>query len=61
MAIYLRCRACGQEHEFPVVVSRQTFETLTHQFRSEWTRNWVRCPQLGNASSISSGDLYWKD
>jgi hypothetical protein len=61
MAIYVRCRSCGDDHEFPVVVSRRTFETLAHDFRSAWTRSWFRCPRIGSVSTVNNADLYWKE
>ena len=57
MAMYYRCRACGNEHRARIQMPRPTFESPTTRI----AKSSVTCPTTGEVTSCDKPDMFWKD
>lgn len=56
MAVYFKCKNCGEEHLSPISFSdRQTFEFST------LSNNTFQCPKTRLTASYDKKDMVWKD
>ena len=56
MAVYYKCKICGQEHRSPIAVGdKKSFESST------LVGNVFQCPVTGKSASYAKKDMLWKD
>lgn len=56
MAVYYKCKICGEEHPSPIVFNdKKSFQSST------LTGNSFQCPKTGKLESYDKEDMLWKD
>jgi hypothetical protein len=56
MAVYYRCKVCGEDHRSPIGLDdEQSFEASTLEYDS------FVCPHTHQMETYAKGDMYWKD
>jgi len=56
MAVYYRCKLCGEEHPSPIAFrDKGSFESATIQ------SNTFQCPKTKQSASYDKDDMFWKE
>jgi len=56
MAVYYKCKICGEEHRSPIIFDdKKSFESST------LIRNKFQCPKTGRSESYDKKDMLWKE
>lgn len=56
MAVYYRCKICGEEHPSPIAFGdKESFESATIR------NNTFQCPKTGQFASYNKEDMFWKE
>lgn len=56
MAVYYRCKICGEEHLSPISFGdKDSFESASLQ------NNSFQCPKTGQSATYDKGDMFWQE
>lgn len=56
MAVFFKCKICGEEHESPIAFgSKESFDS------SSLSNNIFQCPKTGKPASYDKKDMLWKE
>lgn len=56
MAVFFKCKACGNLHPSPIAFGdKRSFDTATLKGNS------FQCPQTGKMATYDKKDMIWKD
>ena len=56
MAVYYRCKICGEEHPSPIAFEdKRSFESATLE------NNSFQCPKTRQITSYNKNDMFWKE
>ena len=57
MAMFFKCRSCGNEHLSSIQMPKATFESPTTVI----SRSPAVCPTTGRVVRVDKAEVYWKD
>jgi hypothetical protein len=56
MAVFFKCKICGQEHKSPIAFgNKQSFDS------SSLSNNVFQCAKTGKPASYDKKDMFWKE
>jgi hypothetical protein len=55
MALYFRCKVCGEAHRSPIAMDKQSFAT------ADLRANQFQCPKTRKMASYDKKDMFWRE